>query len=366
MYQVVITGRLLKGAERARVEAELTRLFKATPQQVAWLLRGKAIVVKSCEELALAQRYESALIRAGLECELRSDQPGTLPSKAAVPAKPVKEAPTPQQIPMPGVAPPPPPPPKPAPKPAASPTAKPVAPGRAAPARRPPTLGPVTEAITAQDRAPEFVARPTPFVVVPAQVATPRGNEALRVGLIMVGAALAGALGYFVMEKLAPRGGTPVSSATDAGMQGALQEPGTTPTAEKPAEKAVPLPPEKLLLGRWECFENNSGRAVQNEFLPDGRYRSLTYGRADAFMQVEQLDVLVEGKYRLDGKRVTLHVQRVPSREQFGQSERVDDYLYWDIQTLTGNVLAWNERRLQQNGETCLRSVSLSVPVSRG
>lgn len=346
MYQVVITGRLLKGAERARVESELTRLFKATPQQVAWLLRGKAIVVKSCEDHALAQRYESALIRAGLECEVRSDQPVT----------PVAPEAAPRQLPMPGVA---------APKPKVEKTqpARPAPPKPAAvapplPARRPPTLGPVTGAITAQDRAPEFVARQ------PAPVVAPPRSEALRMGLIMAGAALAGALGYFITAQLASRRDGAVETPTTAGAAPSTDLPATE--AAETAEPAKPLTPEQLILGRWECFENNTGRSVQNEFMPDGRYRSLTYGRPDAFMQVEQLDVLVEGKYRLDGKRVTLHVQRVPSREQFGQSERVDDYLYWDIQTLTGNVLAWNERRLQQNGETCLRSVSLSVPASRG
>jgi hypothetical protein len=52
MHQVVFTGRLLKGADRATVEAELQRLFKATPRQVEWFLRGKPIVVKSTEDAA--------------------------------------------------------------------------------------------------------------------------------------------------------------------------------------------------------------------------------------------------------------------------------------------------------------------------
>ena len=54
MYQVVFTGRLLKGADRSTVEIELKRLFKATPRQVEWFLRGKAIVVKSCDDAVLA------------------------------------------------------------------------------------------------------------------------------------------------------------------------------------------------------------------------------------------------------------------------------------------------------------------------
>lgn len=341
MYQVVFTGRLLKGADRATVERELVRLFKATPQQVTWFLRGKAIVAKSCDDRELAERYEAALTKAGLECEVRSDSPRAVETPSAPP---------PAQLPMPGVAAP------------VVDTVTPAVTKRTAPLRRAPTLGPVTGAITAQDRAPQFVAREADRVRVALDPyrainsASERRSEFLRIGLIMLGAALCGVLGYFVTQHWQASSGsapavTPVASAVATN--------DVPPQLETlPAE---PLKPEQLILGRWHCFEHETGRVVQNEFMNDGSYRSLSYGRADAFLQIEQIDLLVEGNYRMDGKKVVLHVLKIPSRAQFGQPASTDDYLYWSIQALTDDVLVWSERRLLPSSESCLRSVSMSL-----
>jgi len=336
MYQVVFTGRLLPDADRATVEHELVRLFKATPQQVAWFLRGKAIVVKSCDDKALAQRYEAALTKAGLECELRSDAP-------AVKAVEDPPPPRPTQLPMPGVA-----------APVLDKT-PPATAKRAAPARRAPTLGPVTGAITAQDRAPQFVARDAERA---AQVPHPvmAGVTERRIGLIMLAALLCGVLGYVLAQRWQAR--QEGLAAVTPGRVPAVAE--DLPATAAPPPPAEPMKPEQLILGRWQCFENQTGRVVQNEFRSDGSYRSLSYGRAEAFLQIEQIDVLVEGNYRMDGKKVVLHVLKIPSRAQFGESESTDDYLYWNIQALNDDVLVWHERRLFPAGESCLRSVSLS------
>jgi hypothetical protein len=334
MHQVVFTGRLLKGADRATVEAELQRLFKATPRQVEWFLRGKPIVVKSTEDAALAARYLDALTRAGLDCELRSDQP---PSAAMAPPPEPPAAP-PRQLSIPGVT-------EPAPAPKPAPAAAPPP-----PPRRSPTLGPVTQAITAQDRAPAFVAVPRP---------PPRHSPAtdvLRRGLqllfVLGGAILVGALAYALRlhwpdrDEAARNAATPPPAAQAA------------PAVPAPAA-AVPQTPDALIVGRWQCVEAASGRVVENEFQPDGDFRSLTHGRPDAFQQIDQLDVLVEGRYWLEGDTVVLNLRHIPSRELFGGSAQADEYLYWRIESLTADALLWADARLQEVRESCLRSQSL-------
>jgi hypothetical protein len=351
MHQVVFTGRLLKGAERATAETELQRLFKATPRQVEWFLRGKAIVVKSTEDAALARRYHEALTRAGLECELRGDQPATEPMAPP----PETTSPAQRQLPIPGVAPRPP-------EPAAGP--KPEARTGPSPApRRTPTLGPVTQAITAQDRAPVFVARPKPEAPV-APRSTPAASLQLRTGLglvfLLVGIAVVGALGYTVQKQWQAR--TTAGAAPAPKVATRKAAPKTADGAGTPeqaiASRQTPAP-QALIVGRWQCVEAASGRVVENEFAADGGYRSLTHGRTDAFQQVDQLDVLVEGRYRIEGDKVVLHVQHIPSREMFGAPAHTDEYLYWRIDSLTPETMIWADLQLQEVRESCLRSQGL-------
>jgi hypothetical protein len=346
MYQVVFTGRLLKGADRATVETELQRLFKAKPAQVEWFLRGKPIVVKSTADAALASRYHDALIKAGLECELRGEQPS---SASMAPPPEVSPASGPQrQLPIPGVSP----------RPARLATPPPAAPAQ----RRAPTLGPVTQAITAQDQAPAFVAA-AKSEKAPVATATPGPVRSVRprVGLsrvfLLPGAVLLGVLVYGLAQpwKTNPPARTAVSIST------AL--PGTSVDESQDSEtdsaSAQAQTPEALIVGRWQCVEAASGRVVENEFSADGRYRSLAHGRDDAFQQIDQMDVLVEGRYWLEGDRVVLHVQQIPSRELFGGSARADDYLYWQIESLTPEVMVWADLQLQEVSESCLRSQGL-------
>lgn len=334
MYQVVYTGRLLKGADRGTVETELQRLFRATPRQVEWFLRGKPIVVKSSDDAALAERYHEALTKAGLECELRSDQP-----RSAQMAPPDEPATPQQQLPIPGVAAPPP-------KPAAAP--------RAPVQRRTPTLGPVTQAITAQDRAPPFHIPPVP-AIANLPTAVPPSRQ-LRAGFgllfLLVGAVLVGMLASVVWQEWRARAVAPPAHVARA----------DTPAPAPVVQEAKPQPPEALIVGRWQCVEAGSGRVVENEFTADGRYRSLAHGRPDAFQQIDQMDVLVEGRYRLEGSTVVLHVQNIPSRQAFGRSARADDYLYWRIDTLTRDAMAWADMQLDEVRESCLRSQALPPP----
>lgn len=354
MYQVVFTGRLLKGADRVTVESELQRLFKANAAQVEWFLRGKAIVVKSCDDALVAGRYYEALSKAGLECELRSDQPASVP--VATPPEqhtaPREQLPIPEvpdagtaagsrthasrhRVPV-----------------AATPPPKPATPSPAQSGRRTPTLGPVTQAITAQDRAAVFVAADAATPVASPGLIQPRTGQRLRSGaslaFLVIGAILVGTLAYFVrqewLERKQPPAPVPVTQVTP------------TPTVAVEPETQTP---EELLVGRWQCVEAGSGRVVENEFTAEGRYRSLAHGRPDAFQQVDQIDVLVEGRYRLEGKKVVVHVQNIPSREAFGGSARADDYLYWRIDTLTRDALVWADMQLEEVSESCLRSQAL-------
>ncbi len=348
MHQVVFTGRLLKGADRATVEAELQRLFKATPRQVEWFLRGKPIVVKSTEDAALAARYLDALTRAGLECELRSDQPPSAPMAPPPEAAPVP----PQQLAIPGVsapAPKPPPPLKPKPIPDAS---------QAQASRQAPALGPVTQAITARDRAPAFIAAPSSGHARRNGPVSAVLRGGMRLLLVLFGAVVIGVLAYLLRLHWPARTGAP----PQAGLQSQGPEATvSTGTASEAASAEMPTTPEGLIVGRWQCVEATSGRVVENEFRADGSYRSLTHGRSEAFQQIDQLDVLVEGRYWLEGDTLVLNVQRIPSRELFGGSAQTDEYLYWRIESLTADALLWADGRLQAVRESCLRSQGVAA-----
>lgn len=321
MYQIVFTGRLLKGAERATVESELQRLFKATPTQVQWFLRGKPIVVKSCEDALQAGRYYEALTKAGLECELRSDHPS---QTAGADRAGTNDGPAVRQLSIPGVSP---------------------APARPERPRQAPSLGRVTQAITAQDRAPDLTALPLPVRTAPAATQSRSRPTLLRMVFVIAGAILLGALAYVVslqMQQTAPLVPAP-----------------TTVTTPAPVPAPPPQTLEQKIVGRWHCIEAESGRTAENEFTADGYYRSVTRGRPDAFQQMDRLDVLVEGRYRLEGDQVIMHIRSVPSRELFGRPSETDDYLYWRIHSLTHDTLVWADSRLQEVRESCLRSQSL-------
>jgi hypothetical protein len=233
--------------------------------------------------------------------------------------------------------------------------------------RSTPTLGPVTQAITAQDRAPPFIARHRPDAAMIPVPAAGRSSSPLRSNLwllfLLLGAVLVGALAYGVRQQWLAQ-----QLAGSATVPGPGAAPGEMPatTREARARSEVPAEAEThaaLIVGRWQCVEAASGRVVENEFGADGRYRSLAHGRPDAFQQIDQLDVLVEGRYRLDGDTVVLHVQNIPSREFFGGPARADDYLFWRIDSLTRDAMVWSDSQLQEVRESCLRSQSL-LPVS--
>jgi hypothetical protein len=56
---------------------------------------------------------------------------------------------------------------------------------------------------------------------------------------------------------------------------------------------------------------------------------------------------------------VVLHVQYIPTREAFGSSPRVDDYVYWNIETLDQDGMVWADAQMEEVRESCLRSQSL-------
>ncbi len=370
MHQVVFTGRLLKGADRATVEVELQRLFKATPAQVEWFLRGKPIVVKSCEDEAVARRHFDALTKVGLECEFRSDTKAS--AGRASPAMPTAQLPM-QAADMPSAQ-----------STAGSgvqsagqantasghshPAANLSSQHEVAPAtgtsgsaqaavasRRPPGLGRVTQAMTAQDRAPVRMARPDASSLSPEQLEDPSSlSAAIRKSLgataLLLGAVLLGTLAYYLsLEWRSPQAGK-------VERQAVLPEPALT-DAQAPEPAAPTL--AKLLVGRWQCVDSANDRVVEYEFHQDGRFRSVTHGKPDAFQQVEQIDFLIEGRYRLEGRKLVLHVQRIPTRELFGGPVQSDQYLYWHIDSLTTEALSWNDAQVRRISEGCLRSHSL-------
>lgn len=66
VYQVVVTGQLMPGAQPEQVQARVAALFNAPAAKLAPLFAGGRVVVKKGLDEAAAQRYVAALRDAGL------------------------------------------------------------------------------------------------------------------------------------------------------------------------------------------------------------------------------------------------------------------------------------------------------------
>jgi len=82
LFEVTFSGQVSDGADVDEVKAKVGKMFNADDAKLAQLFSGKRIVIKKNIDQATANKYKTALNRAGAECEIR-------PSAAAAGAEPV-------------------------------------------------------------------------------------------------------------------------------------------------------------------------------------------------------------------------------------------------------------------------------------
>lgn len=82
-FEIAFSGQVLAGAAPEQVKANLARLFQADEQRIALLFSGRRMVIKTDLDAAAAEKYRSALERAGALAEVRALDSETAPVPAA-------------------------------------------------------------------------------------------------------------------------------------------------------------------------------------------------------------------------------------------------------------------------------------------
>jgi hypothetical protein len=70
LFEVAFCGQISEGANLDEVKARVGKMFKADDAKLAQLFSGKRIVIKKNIDQATATKYQTALNRAGAECEV--------------------------------------------------------------------------------------------------------------------------------------------------------------------------------------------------------------------------------------------------------------------------------------------------------
>jgi len=90
-FEVAFSGQISDGANPDEVKGKVGKMFNADADKLAQLFSGKRIVIKKNVDLATANKYQTALNRAGAECEVV--QTGGGAAAAAAAPEPTAEAP---------------------------------------------------------------------------------------------------------------------------------------------------------------------------------------------------------------------------------------------------------------------------------
>lgn len=69
-YEIVFSGQTQAGADLETVKANLAKLFQADAQRIALLFSGRRLVLKNNLDAAAADKYRTALERAGARIEV--------------------------------------------------------------------------------------------------------------------------------------------------------------------------------------------------------------------------------------------------------------------------------------------------------
>jgi hypothetical protein len=95
LFEVAFTGQVSEGANLDEVKARVGKMFNADDAKLAQLFSGKRIVIKKNIDQATAAKYQTALKRAGAECEVCSiggAEPAAQVAAAASTAVPAESA----------------------------------------------------------------------------------------------------------------------------------------------------------------------------------------------------------------------------------------------------------------------------------
>ncbi|KAF1054096.1 MAG: hypothetical protein GAK43_01083 [Stenotrophomonas maltophilia] len=93
-FEIVFSGQVLPGAAVETVKANLARLFQADEQRIALLFSGRRLVLKNNLDEAAAEKYRTALERAGAQVEL-VDMDAEIEEIELAPPPPAAPAPAP-------------------------------------------------------------------------------------------------------------------------------------------------------------------------------------------------------------------------------------------------------------------------------
>jgi hypothetical protein len=90
LFEVAFSGQIREGENPEDDKARIGKMFNADEAKIAQLFSGNRIVIKKNVDQQTAAKYQTALNRAGAECEVKSMSP---PPAAATPAPPAAAAP---------------------------------------------------------------------------------------------------------------------------------------------------------------------------------------------------------------------------------------------------------------------------------
>ena len=82
LFEVAFSGQISEGADLQEVRARVGKMFNADETKLGQLFSGKRIVIKKNIDQATANKYQTALNRAGAECEI-VPMGGTAPAAQA-------------------------------------------------------------------------------------------------------------------------------------------------------------------------------------------------------------------------------------------------------------------------------------------
>ena len=92
LFEVAFSGQIREGQNLEEVKARVGKIFNADDAKLAQLFSGKRIVIKKNIDQATAAKYQTALNRAGAECEVSSSGGAAPTAQAAVAAPAVAPA----------------------------------------------------------------------------------------------------------------------------------------------------------------------------------------------------------------------------------------------------------------------------------
>jgi len=86
LFEVAFSGQISEGASADDVKARLGKMFNADEAKLAQLFSGRRVVIKKNIDQATADKYKTALNRAGAECEVAAMGGGAAPARPAAAA----------------------------------------------------------------------------------------------------------------------------------------------------------------------------------------------------------------------------------------------------------------------------------------